>query len=808
MFTAGVAGAQHDAVEKPLSGCEATGHCLGTEYIPGMLSKPSGRVRPVLALNAVRIVTPSTALPAAVVPYDRDGLHSFLDRPEQDVFARRHGEGNMVVVPLAKDVALPVASTKLAPSENLGLVSALARESIFRLLVGLAPQGYRVTRRRPPTVESIKNGNLIPAELGLPEWLTRRLVLEFETRILHPTGRDSYIVATCSTRLRTGIELDCSALQAMGIPLLGAAVSSYSDSPDPRVRGRLRYAGRVVGVGNATLTLEDHGDGEETVPADGLLLEPTLANFNAVIQALTQGRAEGILKAIQSADAVWHSGARRLATVRNILTWVASQRMDLAAGVPLEFGEMLDRSGPNPSVYFPKVESIWNPRLSFDPSGSSETSGSWVQQGLDQVGPYDREAFGRKQLKIAVVCESASRSETEDAVRHFLHGLPRVKSGGARPLAPHRTGLLGRFRLEEPHVRFFEATGDNANDYIRAARSAVSEAAGNDERWDLALVQVRRTWQERGYENSPYWATKAAFLKQDVPVQALSVEMIGQTDFEYACALANMSLATYAKLGGVPWLLPLRAAGDHELVFGLGSRTVKEGRRGAGERLVGITTVFSGQGHYILDGRTAAVAFDQYPAALTATIIDAITRVRREEAWQPDDAVRLIFHAFIQVRRETADAIAAAVAELGLSRVTFAFLHVVEDHPFTTFDLAAPEGKGAFAPERGQALALGDREWLLTLTGRKQLRGDRQGLPDPVLLRLHERSTFRDMEVLARQVSDFAYHSWRTLGPTRLPITLAYSDEIARQLAGLERTPNWDADAVEGNRVMRRPWFL
>ena len=100
--------------------------------------------------------------------------------------------------------------------------------------------------------------------------------------------------------------------------------------------------------------------------------------------------------------------------------------------------------------------------------------------------------------------------------------------------------------------------------------------------------------------------------------------MIALSDFEYACALANASLATYAKLGGTPWLLKARPSTDHELIFGLGSHTRKDGRRGAGERIVGITTVFSSQGNYLLDARTAAVPFDRYPNALRDTLITAV----------------------------------------------------------------------------------------------------------------------------------------------------------------------------------------
>jgi hypothetical protein len=219
--------------------------------------------------------------------------------------------------------------------------------------------------------------------------------------------------------------------------------------------------------------------------------------------------------------------------------------------------------------------------------------------------------------------------------------------------------------------------------------------------------------------------------------------------------------------------------------------------------------VFSAQGHYVLDSRTTSVTYGRLSVELKRLVLDAVARIREDEAWQPGDPVRLVFHAFTELGREVADAIVEAVRELGPGRIDFAFLHVAEEHPFTAFDLAAPgEGKGALAPERGQVIELGDRECLLSLTGSGQLRGDRQGLPDPVLLRLHPLSTYRNMGALARQVSDFACHSWRTFGPSRLPITLGYADQIARQVAGLERTPNWDPDALDTSRVMRRPWFL
>ncbi len=759
--------------------------------------------KPVLALNAARLATPGVPLPAAIVPYDRDALHAYLDREEQDVFAVRHGDG-MVVVPLTPDAALPGEREGLRPADNLRLVSTLAREAVFRLLLLNADKGYRVIRRRPPTVVAVKPENIVPEDLGLPDWLRRRLVLEFETRIIEPRKGHPFVVLTCSKRLRTSIDLDCGRLRDLGVPLLGAAVSSFEANLDPKVQGRLRFAGQVVDVRDGTVLLTDQGDGPAEVPIQGLSLEPTRANFRRVVETLTQGKAERVLQGVEAAEADWHAGEKTLDTLHAALGWVGRVGVEIADGVPLRFEGKLDQGDGG---QFPKAHVIWKPKLSFDPGGVPDTRVSWAQKGLDSVGPYDRHSFTAKRPRIAVLCEAGERAPTEAMVDHLLHGLPEIQTQGLNPLKPHGTGLLGRFRLGEPDVRFFDAVDGSGASYLDAARRALGNASARDETWDLALVQVRRAWRERAYDDSPYWGAKAAFLKRGTPVQAISLDLEPLEDIGYASAMANMSLAIYAKLGGVPWLLPSRTSTDHELVFGLGSHTVRQGRRGPGERVVGIATLFSGQGHFFLDSRTAAVPFGEYPTALRATIVDAVSRIRAEENWLADDSVRLVFHAFTQMGRETVDAVSSAVAELGLRRARHAFLHVVEDHPFTAFDRSSPVGRGAYAPQRGQVVELSEREWLLTLTGGGQVKGDRQGLPDPVLLRLHEQSTHRAMDVLAAQVSDFAMHSWRTFGPARLPITLGYANEVARQLAGLERTPNWDPDAMEG-RVMRRPWFL
>jgi len=755
---------------------------------------------PSLALNAIRLVTPDVAIPAVFVPYDRDRLHAFLDRPSQDVFATRIDNNRMVVVPLVPNADLPGKVVPLRASEHLRLFSTLAREAVFRHIKGIKGD-YRVIGRRPPTVEAQKQKNIIPASARLPDWLQKRRTLIFETRTLTPQGKSGYVVLTCVQRFRPVIDRNCYELVSDGVSLVGRYVSTWVSSVDPQLADHLQLAGQVTSSSNGRLTLTDHAEGPAEIDTVNAYLEPSFRNFRAVVEALKFDEAEQTLKIIQQEEGRLRAGPEQLRTAQQILGYFASKPIEIATGVQLQIGQPVQEGR---ALEFPFSESFEKASLSFDPSGAK--SMRWQQGGLDKYGPYDSASFEKKRPRIAVICEARERGQMATTIADFLNGVPDAKSTGG--LRPHETGLVGRYKLQKPQVDFFEATGDGVDDYATAARRALEAGAASDQAWDLAVVQVRRAWKERPPGNSPYWATKAIFLRRDVPVQALSTEMIAMGKFEYACALANVSLATYAKLGGTPWILQSRPSTDHELVFGLGSHTRKEGRRGAGERVVGITTVFSSQGHYLLDARTGAVGFDDYPEALKTMLIEAVQRVRKEEAWRESDAVRLVFHAFVQMRRETTDAVIKAVEALGLGQVSFAFLHVAEEHPFMLFDRAQETGRGAFGPKRGQAVELSDHEWLVSMIGREQITAQYQGIPTPVLLRLHERSTFRDMRTLSKQAADFGCHSWRTFGNSHTPITLQYADEIAKQLAGLELTNRWNSDDALVGRIMRKPWFL
>ena len=277
-----------------------------------------------------------------------------------------------------------------------------------------------------------------------------------------------------------------------------------------------------------------------------------------------------------------------------------------------------------------------------------------------------------------------------------------------------------------------------------------------------------------------------------------------------------MALATYAKLNGIPWLLKANPTIAHELVIGLGSANIVAGRLGERERYVGITTVFSGDGNYHLSNVSKAVPMESFKKAFLDALRKTITKVQQDMNWQPKDHVRLIFHAsFKRFNQDEVGAVKDLMAEFSNYEVEYAFLQLSEQHPYLLFDtemkgkfdFESRLTKGVYAPNRSSALQLSNRDVLLCLTGPSEVKRPVDGLPSPLLLTLHRDSTFTDMTYLTRQVFAFACHSWRTLLPASLPVTIQYSDLIARTLGNLSLFDRWDPDVMLG-KIGKTRWFL
>jgi len=281
-----------------------------------------------------------------------------------------------------------------------------------------------------------------------------------------------------------------------------------------------------------------------------------------------------------------------------------------------------------------------------------------------------------------------------------------------------------------------------------------------------------------------------------------------------AYTLNNLALSLYAKLGGIPWTLSVQQRLVHEIIVGIGSTRVGFDRLSERERLVGITTVFSGDGSYLLGNATTEASSEEYKSRLLESLRSTIAELRRRFGWQRGDKLRIIFHQSFKRYKETeAAAVTDLIAELDEFDVEFAFVQVSSDHDWKLFDenvqgVKYRNGmKGSTVPDRGVIVPLGPRAALVTLTGPNQLKTDLQGCPSPILVSIHPSSTFKDLNYVSKQVFDLTFMSWRSFNPSTLPVSVSYPNMVVDLLGNLRQIPNFNPDIL-ATKLRESRWFL
>jgi len=568
---------------------------------------------------------------------------------------------------------------------------------------------------------------------------------------------------------------------------------------DPRLEPWFELFGRVSSVHGGDLHLDDTREGTSSLKMQECYVEPSSHNFSNLLDQIFTQRAEAVREALFQKAATRRVGPAKLLELRRVVGYLQKQTLEVSHGVILAVGALLEGNS------LPSFETAPKPVYVFDPTGAK--TDTWSDRGLQNCGPYSQQTFSKNRPRIAVVCQASAKGRVEQFLHKFFNGQRHPKKN----LGPFDNGFIGKYRLDGVSPKFFLTDNATADAYLRAAQQAISE----EERWDLALVQIQKDFRDLEGASNPYLITKNAFLTHQTPVQEFTLETASLWDGQLAYALNNMALATYSKLGGTPWLLRCDRTISHELVIGIGSAEVGEGRLGNRERVVGFTTVFSGDGDYRIANRSQAVPYERYEEELLATLKATVESVSHDMNWQDGDHVRLVFHAFKPFRDAEANAVKNLMNGLRRYDVDFAFVEISQYHPYLIFDegqngvtdFDTKRTKGAYAPERGQMLKLSKFEVLIVLTGPRDVKRPEDGLPSPVLLRLHRESTFTDTTYLARQVYAFANHSWKSFFPGSLPVTVQYSELIAGLLGKLGGLPNWNPDVLWG-RIGRSRWFL
>jgi len=702
----------------------------------------------------------------------------------------------------------------VALGKNLSLGASLMRHALLTYLNQL---GRTVLDFRPLTfLASGKDddflGGSIPAGVPNPGLLRVSPVFEIDVRVMAPEDQKPYIALTLNVRVSRRILAPCSDLMERGVDVRGVYVKRIAEVGDERLAPKLKLVGQVESIAGDTLRLADHRDDTPTILAVEAFPQARPEFFNRCVTAMFPKHAATMLVQVEQSMVNFRQGPQSLDRLKGVRNHFASQKLALPQGVNCTIQPFLQTINRPPRFSFPKLHKAPSPVYVFDPADTAKRCEWPPDGGLGRFGPYSSRRFTPNRPRVCVICQRSKKGQVEQFLRKFRDGMRHDRD----KVQPFENGFVGKYCLGGLDYEFFLTENNTADGYKKAALAAVGSSGPSGPKWNLCFVQIEDHFRNLPVAANPYMVCKAAFLTHQLPVQEFRIETTQLNSYSLSYALNNLALACYAKMRGTPWLLQSDEPLLQEMVVGLGSARIADSRLGPGQRVVGITTVFTGDGNYCLANLSSAASYDSYQEELLHTLRLAINQVRRDTQWQSDRRLRLVFHlGFKQFCDDEIAAVKQVMVELGEFDAEYAFVQLVEDHPYRLFDLGQKGkfdyrtrlNKGVLGPTRGQYLLISEREVLIVLTGFQDVKRPEDGVPRPVLLKVHGDSTFTDPVYLARQVFAFAGHSWQGFFPCSMPVTVEYSEMIARLLGQLVLLPSWDPAAVVGQIGWTR-WFL
>jgi len=705
------------------------------------------------------------------------------------------------MVPIAEKVPEPADAQllELKVQESLRFLARLVTDSLVRRF-----PTYEPIRNKPFTflghkVELMRDAG---SELGLNHPLLSEFRIwpkySLDGRIIEARRDSPFVAITVDLATRWEITADLTALNEAGVDLRGLYVVRRNPDPDER-----RLVGRIGSLSAGRVELGESMDHTTTVDTTDVMLEGRRDAFARCLRALLGSRNEERYDAYRDKQMGELLGGRPLLEeVRRVARVLASGPLELASGLSCSVGKPLRmaNTGDYQSIVMARQLDYC-----FDPARTKRHRYAWP--GLETYGPFSRDTFARPSPRILVIFPPSAKGATENFVRRLSDGIPGQRA--------FQAGMTKTFGLLNPKFDFVAAGSGSGGTSAERYRRVILAALAQGDLPDAALVIVTDEDGDLPDTTNPYLVSKAVLLMAGVPTQEARLSTISRPPAALQFVLQNVAVAMYAKMKGIPWTVDHDLAIADELVIGIGTAELSESRSAERHRYVGITTVFRGDGNYLLGQLSRESSYLDYPAVLQESTSAVIEEIKNRNGWQPGDTVRLIFHAARPPRNIDFGALMReAVRAVGKEQhVEFAFLTVSHDHPFALFDTSQPgkettKGrKGEFAPDRGLIVQTGAFSRLVNTSGVNLVKRAGLPLPRPLQVHLHRESTFADLYYLSEQVLKFTALSWRSTQPAADPVTIYYSELIARLLGRLKAVQDW-SPALLDIRLRTSKWFI
>lgn len=532
----------------------------------------------------------------------------------------RHYGTEIIVLPMVKDAIEIGKERTIDVNRDYKLISRFVQEVVFRQIktVGNTPNRYR-----PISLISRATKDDLIFDIVQSEYKGRigyKKGYEIESRVFCPEGEPIFGLVI-NTYYRWLLNITCGELVNKKIDIVGKYVCEDIMQNNKELAPKRQLVGEVKDVKDDMAVIQSR-DGLITKDLSVIFPENSYENREYFIKKLLgENVYSKVIREIVSTSGQRKSTRAQFESIDWLLNnWFTKQIFTNNNGFSFKVNNYYD----NNNGYWVQ-SSLQKPSFIFDLHESKTDTNQ--DKGLRNYGPYDSGFFDRKVPNIAVICRATSRGTVTDFLSKFENGIPSISFSWGQP---YGQGFVRKYKLNNIHWHIFEVQSDNIPDYERTIR----ECLDSNIDWDLAIVETTENYMKLPNASNPYYFTKAKLMSNNIPVQEIKIENMTKDDGTLVYILNNISLACYAKMGGIPWVIPSSKKIDIELVIGIGSTIIKKNRFDLERRIVGLTTIFSSDGKYLLSNKSKDVAFQEYFDELLKSLKSAIEEIKKREGWQ------------------------------------------------------------------------------------------------------------------------------------------------------------------------------
>lgn len=425
---------------------------------------------------------------------------------------------------------------------------------------------------------------------------------------------------------------------------------------------------------------------------------------------------------------------------------------------------------------FKKLESPKNYfyRNSTPPNGTESYA---MRSKIKYNKPTTYDSFENKNISIGVIFAEEHRHK----ISTFMKAV--------------QDELCGVYKIPKPNFKFETFPIENSS--LQSYQSVFQDTKNIN----LAIVLVDEIHEQLPIKESPYYFCKAEFIKRGINSQEVQIQQINKFIADQRSGYSNyadhnFSLNIYAKLGGTAWTVKPKGENRNELVIGVGATTDNDGKP-----QIGMTSIFRGDGKYLIGEVAAVASIPDYYKHLTDVLSKNLKECLDSKVLDPSKPVYLVFHLFKKPGHyNEVEALNSVMLKFANIDFKYSFVYVGDGHNFRFNKYqSAQEGRPFLLKDlpRGTYIKINDTLSFLAL---------RKNSSTCCKIEVDSRSNAIDIDYLSKQVYDFSDLSHSSFNKQSSPASIKYSKLMAQMSTKLRVMDGFYLSQI--SMPDGSPWFL